>query len=112
MLGWSEVVPGQWPAIAVIAPERNAQYSPVAAQDGESKVIVLPFSPDPITRVTCSAQGKDAVEMTPCGEGRYETALAVGNTGLTWASLTVTAIDAAGRTVSIKYPVLVKPATK
>ncbi|MCE5237480.1 metallophosphoesterase [bacterium] len=108
-LCWTEAVPGQWPAIAVIAPERNAQYSPVAAQDGLAKVIVKPFSPDPITTVTCAAPGKEPVAMTPCGEGRYETRLAVGNTGLTWATLTLNATDARARTTAIKYPVLVRP---
>ena len=112
VLCWTEAVPGQWPVIAVIAPERNAQYSPVAAQDGQGKVIAKPFSPDPIISVTCTAPGKEPVEMAPCGEGRYETLLAVGNTGLTWTTLTLSATDAAKRSVTIKYPVLVKPAEK
>lgn len=109
VLCWTEGSPGQWPAIAVIAPERNAQYSPVAAQDGTAKVIVKPFSPDPITAVTCAAPGKAPVAMTPCGEGRYETSLAVGNTGLAWVTLTLSATDAKERTAAVKYPVLVRP---
>ncbi len=112
VLCWTETVPGRWPAIAVITPERNAQYSPVAAQDGQAKVIVKPLSPDPISRVTCAAPGKEPVAMTPCGEGRYETLLTVGSAGLTWATLTLSATDVAERTASIKYPVLVRPVKK
>lgn len=110
VLAWADASPGTWPVIAVIAPERTAAWSPVAARDGEEKLVVKPLSPDPITKVTWALPDGEAAPMAPCGDGRYEAVLKVGNEGARRVTLKITATDAAGRSATLAYPVLTRPA--